>query len=68
MPVGSVSNERRFHLMNLIKTPLRNRLQDKHLNTCVRIAASKAYISYKEMDYARVHKHWKRLKARYCDE
>ena len=39
-PIGSIKNERRFSLMNLIHTELRNRLLPDHLNTCVNIAAS----------------------------
>ena len=37
IPVGSVENERCFSLMNLLKSDLRNRLGEDHLNCCVRV-------------------------------
>ncbi|KAL4523100.1 hypothetical protein Ndes2526A_g07811 [Nannochloris sp. 'desiccata'] len=40
IPFGSVANERRFSGMNLDLTALRNRLEEMHLNTCMRLAAT----------------------------
>lgn len=39
-PVTSVENERQFSLMNLIKTPARNRTQQRILNALCRIKRS----------------------------
>ena len=39
-PIGSVDNERRFSKVNTIKTKLRSRLEEDHINACVRIASS----------------------------
>ena len=40
LPVGSVENERAFSLMNLVKSPVRNKLQEEHLNVCCRLKRS----------------------------
>ena len=37
IPMGSIENERCFSLMNLLKSDLRNRLGEDHLNCCVRV-------------------------------
>jgi hypothetical protein len=55
-PIGSVDNERRFSLMNLIYDSLRNRLQTDHVNTCVRIASSSH--TYKTFDNQASHHSW----------
>jgi hypothetical protein len=55
-PIGSVDNERRFSLMNLIHDSLRNRMQADHLNTCVRIASSSD--TYKTFDIQAAHRLW----------
>ena len=58
MPTGSVDNERRFSSMNNIKTNLRCRLQDEHLNVCMRIAASP--FTYKTFPFDAAYRAWKR--------
>jgi hypothetical protein len=45
VPFDSVENERRFSAMNLTMTRLRNKLQEDHLNTCLRIAATSCTVS-----------------------
>ena len=63
IPYTSVDNERRFSVMNLVSTQLRNRLQVKHLNTCIRIAAT----TYKPDDvgfFKNAFQEWKKLKER----
>jgi hypothetical protein len=55
-PIGSVNNERRFTLMNLMYDSLRNRLQTDHLNTCVRISSSSH--AYKTLDHQAAHRLW----------
>lgn len=47
LPIGSVENERLFSRMALIKTDLRNRMSDEHLDMCLRVATC-TEISYKE--------------------
>lgn len=56
-PIGSVENERRFSLMNLIHDELRNSLKPKHLNTCMRIAASK-HRTFATFDVEAAHHIW----------
>lgn len=57
-PIGSIENERRFSLMNLIHTTLRNRLLTPHLNTCMRIAASEH--TWGTFDVQAAHRAWYR--------
>lgn len=67
IPIGSVENERRFSLKNLVHTDLRNRLGNKHLNTCVRISAvgseKEALASF---PFEKAFMHWAGLKKRYA--
>jgi hypothetical protein len=59
IPVGSVQNERRFSSMNLIRSKLRNRLLEPHLNVCMRIsAATKNKKTFKDFDYKAALKRW----------
>lgn len=37
IPVGSVENERSFSDVNLLKSSIRNRLDEQHLNACHRV-------------------------------
>jgi hypothetical protein len=55
-PIGSVENERPFSLMNLVHTTLRNRLDETHLNCCVRVAANKQ--NAHTIDTQAVHNIW----------
>lgn len=55
-PVGSVENERRFSLTNLVHSSLRNGLAPKHLNCCMRIAASEH--TYKTFNVHGAHERW----------
>jgi hypothetical protein len=63
IPIGSVENERDFSKMNLIKTDLRNRLGEKHLNTCMRIASSE--YSFNTFPYPACFKLWMSKSVRY---
>ena len=59
IPVGSVQNERRFSLMTAVRSKARNRLQEQHLNVCMRIsAASKQNVTYREFNVAHAVKRW----------
>jgi hypothetical protein len=60
-----VSNERKFSLMNLIKTKPRSRLEEAHLNVCVRVSsAAREGITYKEFDFKKALGLWLASKER----
>lgn len=66
IPIGSVENERRFHLMNLVRTELRNRLKTDHLNMCVRVAASgKGVDAIEKFNFAAAFDIWEAAKNRW---
>lgn len=56
IPIGSVANERRFSLMNLIITSLRSSLKEPHANACMRIASSSH--THNTFPYPRVFEIW----------
>ena len=56
IPIGSVANERRFSRMSIVKSKHRNRLEQKHLNTCLRIAGSNH--THTNFDYNRAFEIW----------
>jgi hypothetical protein len=62
IPFGSVENERRFSAMNLAFTDLRNRLQQGHLNTSLRIASTSFVIE--DFDFRAAFMEWKNPKER----
>lgn len=63
MPIGSVSNERRFASMTRIRTALRNRLLSPHLNTCVRAEGS--YFQYDTFPVMQAYDVWCKRRDRY---
>lgn len=62
LPTTSVSNERSFSIMNLIKDALRNRLSTFHLNVCMRLARSSC--TYKDYPRARAYEIWEAARKR----
>ncbi|XP_078538800.1 zinc finger protein 862-like [Lissotriton helveticus] len=58
---SSADCERGFSLMNTIKSKLRNRLEQKHLDMLMR---TKAYLLNGKVDLDRVYQHWKNGKDR----
>ena len=51
MVTGSVEEERTFSAMNYIKSDIRNRLQEKHLNCTVRPFCMARYFPPTEFDF-----------------
>jgi hypothetical protein len=73
MVPGSVEDERIFSWLKIIKTPLRNRLAEQHLNCCVRLATDRffalksaaAALDREPFPFSRAIKLWLSKKARY---
>jgi hypothetical protein len=61
IPIGSVDNERRFSRMNLVKTPVRNRLSTVHLDTCMLVSCS--HFTPHTYPYKAAHEIWSEAKA-----
>eukprot|EP00899_Mesostigma_viride_P018721 jgi/Mesvir1/26850/Mv25912-RA.1 len=62
LPLTSVENERRFSHMNFIKSDIRNRLLERHLNVAVRIFACSS--SYEDMPIQAAYAVWSAEKGR----
>ena len=62
--MGSVDNERRFSRMNNSVTTIRSRIEDAHLNVCVRVASAKSHMNYKTFPFERAIKLWSEKKDR----
>ena len=62
IPVGSVINERAFSAMNFLKSDLRNRLDELHLNTCMRVKRCRFDLKSFPIEAAIVG--WRQMKER----
>ena len=63
LPSSSIPNERRFSLMNPIKSELRNKLLPKHMNACIRMSCSR--YSLDTFPFADAYQQWQSNATRY---
>ena len=55
---GSIEDERTFSAMNHIKSLMRNRLQENHLNCTIRPYTMRRFFPAKEFPFADAYQRW----------